>query len=116
MESNVSREGQIVEAFQWLRESHQNLHEISERDLAARTALKRKESELLLSGAIIGKNAETRDAQLKEATKEECQTCEDLRQLKGEAQLRMDLANMKVQELMWLVRNDQAISDLGAGR
>lgn len=112
METN--RENQITEAFQQLRACHQNLHAISEKDLGARTALKRKESELLLSGAIIGKNAETRDAQLKEATKEECQRCEELRQEKGEAQLQFDLASMRVQELQWLIRNDQAIADLDA--
>ena len=66
-----SREDQIKRAYEDLRTARIEMHEVSERDLAARTTLKQKEAALLLSGAIVGKNAETRDAQLKEGCKEE---------------------------------------------
>jgi hypothetical protein len=87
--------------------------EVSEKEIAAKEALKRREAELLLSGAIIGKNAETRDAQLKEGCKMELEAVEAIRKEKAAVQLRQDLASMNVQELQWLVRNDQAIADLG---
>ena len=66
-----SREDQIRRAYEDLRTARVEMHEASEKDLAARTTLKTREAALLLSGAIIGKNAETRDAQLKEGCKEE---------------------------------------------
>jgi len=109
-----SREDQITRAFECLRTARAELHDASEKDLAARTALKQREAALLLSGAIIGKNAETQDAQLKEGCKEELAAVEAARLEKAEAQLRMDLAGMRVQELQWLIRNDQATADLDA--
>ncbi len=108
------RDQRIEEAYRELRAARRHLHDISEVEFRTREILKRKEAELLLSGAIIGKNTETRDAQLKEATKMECQHCEDMRKQKGWAQLRMDIAVMTVPELQLLVRNDQAIADLDA--
>jgi hypothetical protein len=101
------REDQIKRAYEDLRTARIEMHEVSERDLVARTTLKQKEAALLLSGAIIGKNAETRDAQLKEGCKEELVAVEAARLEKAEAQLRMDLAGIRVQELQWLIRNDQ---------
>jgi len=109
-----TREDQIKRAYEDLRTARIEMHEASEKDLAARTTLKQKEAALLLSGAIVGKNAETRDAQLKEGCKEEMGAVEAARLEKAEAQLRMDLASMRVQELQWLIRNDQATADLDA--
>jgi len=109
-----TREDQIKRAYEDLRTARIEMHEVSERDLAARTALKQKEAALLLSGAITGKNAETRDAQLKEGCKEELEAVEAARLEKADAQLRQDLASMRVQELQWLIRNDQATADLDA--
>ena len=109
-----TREDQIKRAYEDLRTARIEMHEVSERDLVARTTLKQKEAALLLSGAIIGKNAETRDAQLKEGCKGELEAAETTRLEKAEAQLRMDLAIMRAQELQWLIRNDQAIADLDA--
>jgi hypothetical protein len=109
-----SREDQIKRAFEDLRTARVEIHEASEKDLAARTTLKTREAALLLSGAITGKNAETRDAQLKEGCKEELGAVEAARLEKADAQLRMDLASIRVQELQWLVRNDQVIADLDA--
>ena len=109
-----SREDQITRAYEDLRTARVEMHEVSEKDLAARAALKQKEAALLLSGAIIGKNAETRDAQLKEGCKGELEAVEAARLEKAEAQLRSDLASMRVQELQWLIRSDQATADLDA--
>jgi hypothetical protein len=105
-------EDQIKRAYEDLRTARIEMYGASEKDLAARTALKQKEAALLLSGAIIGKNAETRDAQLEEGCKGELEAVEAARLEKAEAQLRMDLASMRVQELQWLIRNGL----LGRGR
>ena len=109
-----SREDQIKRTYEDLRTARIEMHEASEKDLAARTALKQKEAALLLSGVIIGKNAETRDAQIKEGCKGELEAAEAARLEKAEVQLQMDLAGIRVQELQWLIRNDQAIADLDA--
>ena len=107
-----TREEQIRRAFEDLRTTRIELHEVSEEDLKVREALKTRESDLLLSGAIIGKNAETRAAELQNGCKNELEAVEKMRARKGQIQLRMDLASMRVQELQWLVRNDQATADL----
>jgi uncharacterized membrane protein len=112
--TEFTREEQIQSAFEDLRTARIELHEISEEDHKAREALKIREAELLLSGAIVGKNAETRAAELKNGCAMELAAVEAARVKKGEAQLRTDLASMRVQELQWLVRNDQAIADLDA--
>lgn len=107
-----SRADQIVRAYDDLRTARTELHEVSEAELAAREALKVRESDLLLSGAIIGKNAETRAAELKNGCKEELAEVERMRALKGHVQLRADLAGMRVQELQWLIRNDQVLAEM----
>ena len=107
------RETEIKAAFAALIAARQALYDGYEKELAAKTALKKREAALLLSGAIIGKNAETRDAQLKEGCKMELEAVEAIRKEKAEVQLRQDLASINVQELQWLVRNDQAIAGLG---
>ncbi|MCK9571221.1 hypothetical protein M0R72_19890 [Candidatus Pacearchaeota archaeon] len=110
-EKTVTREEQIQRAFKDLRTARTELHEVSEEDLKAREALKIREAGLMLSGAIIGKNAETRAAELKNGCTMELAAVEAARVKKGEAQLRMDLASMRVQELQWLIRNEQAEID-----
>ena len=103
---------EIIRAYDDLREARTELHEVSEAELAAREALKTRESDLLLSGAIIGKNAETRAAELKNGCKNELAEVERMRALKGHVQLRQDLASMRVQELQWLIRNDQVLAEM----
>lgn len=110
----LTREESICNAFEDLRTARTELHEISEEDLKAREALKIREAMLLLSGAIVGKNAETRAAELKNGCTMELAAVEATRIKKGEAQLRAGLASMRVQELQWQIRNDQAIADLDA--
>jgi hypothetical protein len=83
------------------------LHTTSEIELKAKTILKEKETGLLLSGAIIGKNAEARQAELANATKDELMACEKAREQKMEGMLRMELASMEVERLQWLIRADQ---------
>ncbi len=50
-----------------MSDAKRELHSSIERELDAKSLLKIKESKLLMSGAIIGKNAEAREAQLREA-------------------------------------------------
>jgi len=54
----------IRAAFAALRAAKLALYESSEKAISAKAALDKKRSELLASGTIQGKNAETRDAQL----------------------------------------------------
>ena len=97
---------EIKNAFAALRAARQALYDGSEKELAAKTALKKREAALLLSGAIIGKNAETRDAQLKEGCQMEIATLEGAEAEKRLLQCRYDLASMMVDEIRWRIRND----------
>jgi len=101
-------QARIEQAFSDLREARINLHATSEQELEFRQGLKRREAELMMSGAIIGKNVESRDAQLREATKEEYDLCEKARQRKAQAQLQMDLAMVEVDEIEWLIRAQES--------
>ena len=76
--------------------------------LAARIALKKKEGELMLSGAIIGKNAETRDAQLANGTSAERAALERAEAEKRAAQLAYDCASLVVDSLKWRIRAVEA--------
>lgn len=99
-------EKEIKAAFAALMAARQALYEGSEKELAAKAALKKREAALLLSGAIIGKNAETRDAQLKEGCQMEIATLEGAEAEKRLLQCRFDLAGMVVDEIRWRIRND----------
>ena len=76
--------------------------------LAARIALKKKEAELMLSGAIIGKNAETRDAQLAAGAETERATLEGAEAERRIAQLAYDCAKLEVDSLCWRIRAVEA--------
>lgn len=112
MDAQPTRGERISAAYDDLRTARIELAEITEKEIAAKDTLKRREAGLLLSGAIIGKNAETRDAQLKEGCKMELEAVEAVRKEKVAVQLRQDLATMNVQELQWLIRSEQAAADL----
>lgn len=111
-EAEMVKDEEIKAGFAALRAARQALYDGSEKELAARMALKRREASLLLSGAIIGKNAETRDAQLKEGCQAEIAKLEAAETEKRLLQCRYDLANITVSEIQWQIRNDQAIADL----
>lgn len=100
--------GKIKETFENLVSARQALYDSSEKELIARMALKRREASLLLSGAIIGKNAETRDAQLKEGCREEIARLEGAETEKRLLQCRYEIASIVADELKWQIRNDQA--------
>ena len=100
------KESEIKAAFAALMAARQALYEGSEREVTAKTALKKREAALLLSGAIIGKNAETRDAQLKERCQMEIGTLEGAEIEKRLLQCRYDLASIVVDEIRWRIRND----------
>ena len=99
-------EKEIKEAFAALMAARQALYDGSEKELAAKMALKKREAALLLSGAIIGKNAETRDAQLKEGCQMEIAALEGAEAEKRLLQCRFDLSSMAVEEIRWRIRND----------
>jgi len=97
----------ISEVYRGLGNAKIDLHDCIEKELDAKTILKTKESALLMSGAIIGKNAEARDAQLRGALAEEHQAAEQARIDRAEAQLTYDLEVMAVDELKLLMRIDE---------
>lgn len=99
-------EKEIKATFAALMAARQALYDGSEKELAARMALKKREAALLLSGAIIGKNAETRDAQLREGCQMEIGVLEGAEAEKRLLQCRYDLAGMVVDEIRHRIRND----------
>jgi hypothetical protein len=94
------------DAFDALTAVRAMFHEASEAEYKSKAFLKEKETDLLMSGAIIGKNAEARSAELAACTKTEIFDVEETRKAKMIAQLRFDLAQMQVDRLKWLVRCD----------
>lgn len=95
---------QIKAAFGLMQDARSALYLSEEDVLACKTALKRREASLLLSGAIIGKNAETRDAQLKEGCKDEIVSLEKAEHERRATQLSYELSCMTVESLKWLIR------------
>ena len=97
----------ISEAYKGLGNARIELHGCIERELGAKSTLKIKEAQLLMSGAIIGKNAEAREAQLREALGIEHLEEELAREARAKAQLSYELAAMAVDELKLLMRIDE---------
>ena len=95
---------EIAAAFKKQIEARVTLFWAEEAVLERKIALKKKESELMLSGAIIGKNAETRDAQLKEGCKDEIASLEKAEYERRATQLSYELSQMTVESLKWLIR------------
>ena len=98
----------IAAAFDRQIEARNKMFWAEEGVLAARIALKKKESELMLSGAIIGKNAETRDAQLAAGAATERATLERAEAERRIAQLAYDCAKLSVESLCWRIRATEA--------
>ena len=100
---------------EWIRKSYSalnyakiELHGCIERERGAMAVLKIREAALLATpGAIIGKNAETREAQLREGCKTEHDELEWSREARAKAQLAFDLAVMGVDELKLLIRLEE---------
>ena len=95
---------QIKAAFGLMQDARSALYLSEESVLACKTALKRREASLLLSGAIIGKNAETSDAQLKEGCQDEIAALEKAEHDRRATQLSYELSCMTVDSLKWLIR------------
>ncbi len=98
---------EITKAYQRQMIKRQVLYDRSEAELKAREILKRKETELMMSGAIIGKNAEARDAQLREATKEEHAALDEAERQKRFAALELELARDAVDMLRDCLRCEE---------
>ena len=103
---------QIRDAFAALRSAKLALYEASEKAISAKAALDKKRSELLASGTIQGKNAETRDAQLAQECWPEMAALEVAEAEKRKAAHEADQAGLVVSEIQWLVRNDEATAAL----
>jgi hypothetical protein len=61
----------IEQSYNDLMTAKELLHKKTEAEISSKEGLATKKAELLMSGAIIGKNAETRYAQLAEGCKDE---------------------------------------------
>lgn len=94
----------IKQTFSAFREARCNLYDASEKELEAKEYLKITECMLLLSDKITGKNAEIREAQMRDETLPDRKNLEAVRQEKAKAQLAFDLASMEVDELKWIIR------------
>lgn len=99
---------EIAQAFDQMKALRKSLYLAEEAVLACKMILKHREASLLLSGAIIGKNAETRDAQLKEGCKDEIAALEKAESDRRATQLSYELACMTVDSLKWLIRAEEA--------
>lgn len=103
---------QIREAWAGLHRAKLALYEASEKAISAKAALDKKRSELLASGTIQGKNAETRDAQLAQECWPEMAALEVAEAEKRKAAHEADQAGLVVSEIQWLIRNDEATAAL----
>jgi hypothetical protein len=103
---------QIREAWAGLHRAKLALYESSEKAISAKAALDKKRSELLASGTIQGKNAETRDAQLAQECWPEMAALEAAEAEKRKAAHEADQAGLVVSEIQWLIRNDEATAAL----
>ena len=95
---------EIQIAFTDMKNMKISLFHAEEDALKARAELKRREASLMLSGAINGKNAETRDAQLNEGCQAEIAALEKIEAEKRATQLSYELACMTVDSLKWIIR------------
>ena len=103
---------QIREAWAGLHRAKLALYESSEKAISAKAALDKKRSELLASGTIQGKNAETRDAQLAQECWPEMTALEAAESEKRKTAHEADQAALVVSEIQWLIRNDEATAAL----
>ena len=99
-------------AFSALRAAKLALYESSEKAISAKGSLDKKKSDLLASGTIQGKNAETRDAQLAQVCWQEMAALEAAESEKRKAAYEADQAALAVSEIQWLIRNDEATAAL----
>lgn len=99
-------------AFSALRAAKLALYESSEKAISAKGSLDKKKSDLLASGTIQGKNAETRDAQLAQVCWQEMAALEVAEAEKRKAAHEADQAGLVVAEIQWLIRNDEATAAL----
>ena len=99
-------------AFSALRAAKLALYESSEKAISAKGSLDKKKSDLLASGTIQGKNAETRDAQLAQVCWQEMAALEAAEAEKRKAAYEADQAALAVSEIQWLIRNDEATAAL----
>ena len=111
-EQMVKASLQIKDAFSALRAAKLALYESSEKAISAKAALDKKRSELLASGTIQGKNAETRDAQLAQECWPEMAALEVAEAEKRKAAHEADQAGLVVSEIQWIIRNDEATAAL----
>ena len=99
-------------AFAALRAAKLALYQASEKAISAKGSLDKKKSDLLASGTIQGKNAETRDAQLAQVCWQEMAALEAAESEKRKAAYEADQAALAVSEIQWLIRNDEATAAL----
>ena len=108
----LGRAEKITSVFAALRAAKLALYESSEKAIAAKGALDKKKSNLLASGTIQGKNAETRDAQIARECWLEMAALEVAEAEKRKAAHEADQAALVVSEIQWLIRNDEATAAL----
>lgn len=95
---------QINAAYEKLTAAHIEVHNTTGGVLDAKEALAARRAELLDSGEIDGKNAETREAQLKTRTEAETRRVAAAEGMAREAELRLRVAGLAVERCKTLLK------------
>ena len=104
MVNNMITNENIQKAYQRLYDNIEILRMSVELEIDAKELLKNTEAALMSSGSIIGKNAETRDAQVREGTKLERLQLHEAEKAKRMAQANYEIAAMRVREYRDLLK------------
>ena len=99
----------IIAAYNEYINARASLYGATEQELEAKEALRKRENELLLSGAIIGKNTEARAAEIRNGSKTELEAVENARAQKAHALLQFDIAGMNLDCIKTLIRYGELV-------
>ena len=95
---------ELSAAYEDQMRAREHLYKKNEAEIVAKAVLATKKSELMMTGTILGKNADSRDAQLCEMTKEETNQLRLAETDKRAATLAFELTSMKVDMNRDLIR------------
>jgi hypothetical protein len=94
--------------FEEMQNARVSLYNHAEKEMLARETLKKAEAEAQLSGKCDGKNAEVRQAQLREITALPLEALAMAETEKRNAALRFELSSMRVDCIKWIIRATQS--------
>lgn len=95
---------QINAAYDWQKAAIQNLADCTALELNVRTLVEEKKAELLSLGVIDGKNAETREGQLRERLSAEHRQLADVQGEVAKARTGLSVAQLEVERCKTLLK------------